>query len=51
YEYKGEVRTAIARKEVILCAGVFNTPKLWKLSGVGPETWLEPLSIKVQGCA
>ncbi|CAF3883026.1 unnamed protein product [Rotaria sp. Silwood2] len=47
YEYKGEVRTAIARKEVILCAGVFNTPKLLKLSGVGPETWLEPLSIKV----
>ncbi|CAF4214963.1 unnamed protein product, partial [Rotaria sordida] len=47
YEYKGEVRTAIARKEVILSAGVFDTPKLLQLSGVGPETWLEPLGIKV----
>ncbi|CAF5129999.1 unnamed protein product, partial [Rotaria sp. Silwood1] len=39
--------TAIARKEVILSAGVFDTPKLLQLSGVGPEAWLEPFGIQV----
>jgi len=47
YEYKGEIYTAIAKKEVILSAGVFDTPKLLQLSGVGPKQWLEPLKIQV----
>ncbi len=47
YEYKGQVYTAIARKEVILSAGVFDTPKLLQLSGVGPKQWLEPLGVKI----
>jgi choline dehydrogenase len=47
YEYKGQVYTAIAKKEVILSAGVFDTPKILQLSGVGPKQWLEPLGIKV----
>jgi choline dehydrogenase len=47
YEYKGQVHTAIARKEVVLSAGVFDTPKLLQLSGVGPKEWLEPLGIKI----
>ena len=46
YEYRGEVLTARAKKEVVLSAGVFDTPKLLQLSGVGPEEWLRPLGIK-----
>jgi choline dehydrogenase-like flavoprotein len=47
YEHKGQVYTVLARKEVILSAGVFDTPKLLQLSGVGPKEWLEPFGIKV----
>ncbi len=47
YEYKEQVYTAVARKEVILSAGVFDTPKLLQLSGVGPKQWLEPFGIKI----
>jgi choline dehydrogenase len=47
YEYKGQIYTAIAKKEVILSAGVFDTPKVLQLSGVGPKQWLEPLGIKL----
>jgi choline dehydrogenase len=47
YEYKGQIYTATAKKEVILSAGVFDTPKLLQLSGVGPKEWLEPFKIPV----
>ncbi|CAF1049135.1 unnamed protein product [Adineta steineri] len=47
YEYKGQIYTAVARKEVILSAGVFSTPKILQLSGVGPKAWLEPLGVKI----
>lgn len=36
-----------ARKEVILCAGVFNTPQLLQLSGVGPSSVLANAGIEV----
>ncbi len=47
YEYREQIYTAIARKEVIISAGVFDTPKLLQLSGVGPKQWLEPFGVKI----
>jgi choline dehydrogenase len=40
--------TALAAREVILCAGAFNTPQLLKLSGVGPRAELERCGIGVK---
>lgn len=37
----------MARKEVIISAGVFNTPQLLKLSGLGPASELHALQIPV----
>ncbi|KAJ6783556.1 hypothetical protein PWT90_07710 [Aphanocladium album] len=43
----GELRTAIASREVIVSGGSFNTPQILKLSGVGPQEELKALGIPV----
>lgn len=40
-------REAFASREVIICAGAFNTPQLLKLSGVGPAEELKKFDIDV----
>lgn len=47
YERHNLSRTVAASKEVILCAGVFESPKLLMLSGVGPYEDLTALGIPV----
>ncbi|RKU46411.1 hypothetical protein DL546_005646 [Coniochaeta pulveracea] len=43
----GTVRQAHARKEVIISGGVFNSPQLLLLSGIGPKEDLAKLNIPV----
>ena len=47
YTQNGQTRQVLARREVILCAGTLNSPKLLQLSGVGPGPLLQPFSIPV----
>jgi choline dehydrogenase-like flavoprotein len=44
----GEVRTAHATREVILCGGSFNTPQLLMLSGIGPAEELREHGIRLR---
>ena len=47
YVRRGVPRTARARGEVIVCGGVFNSPQLLQLSGLGPGDLLRKLGIPV----
>ncbi len=42
------LRRLLARREVIVCGGAFNTPQLLKLSGIGPREELERHGITVR---
>jgi choline dehydrogenase len=47
YDRKGGRLSASARKEVILCGGAINSPKLLMLSGIGPADHLRQCGIPV----
>ncbi|KAF4637079.1 hypothetical protein G7Y89_g982 [Cudoniella acicularis] len=44
---KGVLKQAIARKEVIISGGAFNSPQLLMLSGIGPQDQLKQFNISV----
>ncbi|PKS05660.1 hypothetical protein jhhlp_008179 [Lomentospora prolificans] len=44
----GRVGKVFAKKEIILSAGVFNSPQLLKLSGIGPARELRRLNVPVR---
>jgi choline dehydrogenase len=45
YLRRGRVQTAFAKREIVVSAGAFNTPKLLQLSGLGPSNHLTDLGI------
>ena len=47
YQQGGVARTIHADREVILCGGVFNSPHLLMLSGIGPAKHLRDHGINV----
>jgi choline dehydrogenase len=47
YEQNGSLRTARARKEVLVSSGAYNSPQLLQLSGVGPADLLKTHGINV----
>ena len=47
YRQNGQLRTLLARREVLLCAGALQSPQLLQLSGVGNGADLQKLGIEV----
>jgi choline dehydrogenase len=47
YMQGGQIREVLARKEVIICAGVFKSPQLLQLSGIGDPDALRDIGIPV----
>src|SRR5262249_58560688 len=47
YRQRGELRTARARREVLVSSGAYNSPQLLQLSGVGPADLLKSRGIDV----
>ncbi|XP_071540782.1 glucose dehydrogenase [FAD, quinone]-like [Panulirus ornatus] len=47
FEHHGEVRTVLARREVVVSAGVVGSPQLLMVSGVGPAQHLRQHGIPV----
>jgi choline dehydrogenase len=47
YKRAGSLRTARARKEILVCSGAYNSPQLLQLSGIGPAQLLQKHGIDV----
>jgi choline dehydrogenase len=47
YERGGEIRQALARREVIVCGGAVNSPHLLQVSGIGPAQHLQSIGVPV----
>jgi choline dehydrogenase len=47
FKKDGVTRAVLARREVILCLGAFNSPQLLQLSGVGPASLMRKMDIPV----
>jgi choline dehydrogenase len=47
YRQGGALRTASARKEILVCGGAYNSPQLLQLSGVGPAELLKQHGIEL----
>jgi choline dehydrogenase-like flavoprotein len=45
FVHQGISQQVMATSEVILCGGVFNSPQLLMLSGIGPAGYLRDLGI------
>jgi choline dehydrogenase len=47
YRKEGALRTARARREILVCSGAYNSPQLLQLSGVGPAELLRRHGVDV----
>lgn len=47
FEKDGKIQEVMTRKEVIISAGVFNSPRILMLSGIGPKQELERHGIPI----
>ena len=47
YTQDGMEKTVLARREVLVCAGTINSPKLLQLSGIGPGALLQSRGVGV----
>lgn len=45
YEHEGTLREARAKREVVMCAGALETPRVLMLSGVGPQAALRRVGL------